>query len=98
MEEWRIKFLRKLFYYEETVCYFDMTDIYDFANVSYETIIDDDGAEQDITEEEGFRIWIDEDIQEYAEYNEESIILKDLKKWLEEKGLSEYLDKMYIKK
>jgi hypothetical protein len=98
MDEYKIKFLRKLFFYEETVAPFDMEDIFDFVNTSYDLFIDDDGEEQYIAEEEGFRIWIEEDIKEYAEEDEESMILNDLKKWLEEKNLLEWLDKMYVKK
>ena len=98
MEEWKIKFLRKLFFYEEIVGNVDINNkLEEFINIEYDLIVDKIGSDYFIYEEDGFRTWINEVTEEYEKQGEESYKLKRLKQWLEEKNLIELLDKMYIK-
>lgn len=94
MEDWKVKFLRKLFFYEETVKSFDIKDkLEEFMSIEYDLIVDRNGSDYFIYEEDGFRTWINEDKKQGEEDNK----LKRLKKWLEEKDLMEWFDKMYVK-
>lgn len=98
MEDWKVKFLRKLFFYEETVKSFDIKDrLEEFMSIEYDLIVDRNGSDYFIYEEDGFRIWINEDIEEDKKQGEEDNKLKRLKQWLEEKDLMEWLNKMYVK-
>lgn len=92
MDDWKVKLLRKLFFYEKIVGDFDINyRLEEFISIEYDLIVDSNGSDYFIYEEDGFRIWIDEDIEE------EDNKLKKLKQWLKEKDLMEWLDKMYIK-
>jgi hypothetical protein len=94
MDDWKVKYLRKLFFYEETVRSFDIKDrLEEFMSIEYDLIVDRNGSDYFIYEEDGFRIWIDEDKKQGEEDNK----LKRLKQWLEEKDLIEWLNKMYVK-
>lgn len=94
MGDWKVKFLRKLFFYEETVKSFDVKDrLEEFMSIEYDLIVDSNGSDYFIYEEDGFRTWINEDIKQGEGDNK----LKRLKQWLEEKDLMEWLDKMYVK-
>ncbi|OOM81847.1 hypothetical protein CLPUN_07970 [Clostridium puniceum] len=94
MEDWKVKLLRKLFFYQEIVGNFDINNrLEEFISIEYDLIVDSNGSDYFIYEEDGFRIWIEEDEKQGEEDNK----LKRLKQWLEEKDLMEWLDKMYIK-
>lgn len=98
MENWKVKFLRKLFFYEETVKSFDIKDrLEEFMSIEYDLIVDSNGSDYFIYEEDGFRTWINEDIEEAKKQGEGDNKLKRLKQWLEEKDLMEWLDKMHVK-
>jgi hypothetical protein len=98
VEEWKVKFIRKLFFYEETVKSLDIKDrLEEFMSIEYDLIVDRNGSDYFIYEEDGFRTWINEDIEEDKKQGEEDNKLKRLKQWLEEKDLMEWLNKMYVK-
>lgn len=98
MDNWKVKFLRKLFYYEETVGNFDINDrLEKFIGIEYDLIVDRNGTDYFIYEEDGFRAWINEGAEEDKKQGDEDNRLKRLKQWLEAQDLIEYFNKMYIK-
>jgi cytidylate kinase len=98
MNDWKVKFLRKLFFYKETVEDLDISDrLEEFIDIEYDLIVDSHGTDYFIYEEDGFRIWIDQDIEADKKQGEEDNRLKRLEQWLERKNLIEWLNKMYIK-
>jgi hypothetical protein len=64
MEDWKVKFIRKLFFYEETVRDFDIKDrLEDFMSIEYDLIVDSNGSDYFVYEEDGFRAWINEEME-----------------------------------